>query len=161
MGCSQSLKACPSRVHELASAVRELFGKTLWGLASSNMYIWDNSIWETHFLGNKAQTWNNALSVVFGLLFSVCCFHFCSHLWPDCQLFWIYLDFCFVRPNGGRSVTRTIRGDSYMDDPRSVLESNQIFFIKRRSSSIDAELPFSLRWQWSRGALNENMYHTM
>ena len=31
-----------------------------------------------------------------------------------------------------------------MDDPRSVLESNQIFFIKQRSSSIDAELPFSL-----------------
>ena len=30
-----------------------------------------------------------------------------------------------------------------MDDPRSLLESNQIFSIKRR------------------GALNENMYHTM
>ena len=32
-----------------------------------------------------------------------------------------------------------------MDDPRSVLESNQIFFIKRRSSSIDAELSFLFR----------------
>ena len=31
-----------------------------------------------------------------------------------------------------------------MDDPRSVLESIHFLFIKRRSSSIDAELPFSL-----------------
>ena len=42
-----------------------------------------------------------------------------------------------AKPNGGRSVTRTRRGDSYMDDPRSVLES-------MLSSSIDAELPFAL-----------------
>ena len=52
-----------------------------------------------------------------------------------------------AKPNGGRSVTRTRRGDSYMDDPRSVLESIHFLFIKRRSSSIDAELPFSLRSQ--------------
>ena len=43
-----------------------------------------------------------------------------------------------AKPNGGRSVTRTRRGDSYMDDPRSVLESS-----KRRSSSIDAEFLLS------------------
>ena len=52
--------------------------------------------------------------------------------------------YCLVRPfelvkrsKGGRSVTRTRRGDSYMDDPRSELES-------MLSSSIDAELPFAL-----------------
>ena len=39
-----------------------------------------------------------------------------------------------VEPNGGRSVTRTRRGDSYMDDPRSVLES--IHFSMRRSSNL-------------------------
>ena len=42
-----------------------------------------------------------------------------------------------AKPNGGRAVTRTRRGDSYMDDPRSELES-------MLSSSIDAELPFAL-----------------
>ena len=39
-----------------------------------------------------------------------------------------------AKPNGGRSVTRTRRGDSYMDDPRSVLES--IHFSMRRSSNL-------------------------
>ena len=42
--------------------------------------------------------------------------------------------------NGGRSVTRTGRGDSCMDDPRSLLESNQIFSIKRRGHT-DPEEP--------------------
>ena len=42
-----------------------------------------------------------------------------------------------AKPNCGRAVTRTRRGDSYMDDPRSELES-------MLSSSIDAELPFAL-----------------
>ena len=45
-----------------------------------------------------------------------------------------------AKPNGGRAVTRTRRGDSYMDDPRSVLESNQIFSIKRRGHT-DPEEP--------------------
>ena len=42
-----------------------------------------------------------------------------------------------AKPNGGRSVTRTRRGDSYMDDPRSVLES--IHFC-----SLSAEAPVSM-----------------
>ena len=56
----------------------------------------------------------------------------CSGVAPSIGVF--YQD---GRPNGGRSVTRTGRGDSYMDDPRSELES-------MLSSSIDAELPFAL-----------------
>ena len=55
----------------------------------------------------------------------------CSGVAPSIGVF--YQD---GRPNGGRSVTRTGRGDSYMDDPRSELESNQIFSIKRRGHTL-------------------------
>ena len=61
-----------------------------------------------------------------------------------------------AKPNGGRAVTRTRRGDSYMDDPRSVLESNQIFSIKRRSSNLCGR-----QAGHAQTPLNENMYHTM
>ena len=65
----------------------------------------------------------------------------CSGVAPSIGVF--YQD---GRPNGGRSVTRTGRGDSYMDDPRSVLES--IYFSMRPSSNLcgrqagHAEIPF-------------------
>ena len=65
----------------------------------------------------------------------------CSGVAPSIGVF--YQD---GRPNGGRSVTRTGRGDSYMDDPRSVLES--IYFSMRPSSNLcgrqagRAEIPF-------------------
>ena len=55
----------------------------------------------------------------------------CSGVAPSIGVF--YQD---GRPNGGRSVTRTRRGDSYMDDPRSVLESIHFLFIKRRSWNL-------------------------
>ena len=57
----------------------------------------------------------------------------CSGVAPSIGVF--YQD---GRPNGGRSVTRTGRGDSYMDDPRSVLES--IYFCMRQAGH--AEIPF-------------------
>ena len=41
-----------------------------------------------------------------------------------------------AKPNGGRAVTRTRRGDSYMDDPRSVLESIYFSFSMRPSSNL-------------------------
>ena len=69
----------------------------------------------------------------------------CSRVFNPTISFIAYQD---AKPNGGRAVTRTRRGDSYMDDPRSVLESNQIFSIKRRSSNLcgrqagHAETPF-------------------
>ena len=59
----------------------------------------------------------------------------CSGVAPSIGVF--YQD---GRPNGGHSVTRTGRGDSCMDDPRSLLESNQIFSIKRRGHT-DPEEP--------------------
>jgi hypothetical protein len=58
-----------------------------------------------------------------------------------------------AKPNGGRAVTRTRRGDSYMDDPRSMLESNQIFSIKRRSSNLCGR-----QAGHAQTPLNENMY---